>query len=473
MDTSKLMPFAAAEIKVVSGSLWVVRTFFVAVAFLPWALSVNAALPSQVPGSGALPSLADMLERVNPAVVNIATRTNASARNPLFEDPFFRRFFRVPPQGRSRPASSGSGVVVDAQRGYIVTNSHVVAGADSIEVGLTDGRTLEAVLVGRDPHVDLAVLKVEADDLAQIEFANSDRLRVGDFVVAIGNPFNLKQTVTSGIVSALGRTGLGIEGYEDFIQTDASINPGNSGGALVDLRGRLVGINTAILAPSGGNVGIGFAIPGNIVGPIMEQLIDHGEVRRGLIGMTVQDVYPALADAFGVRARQGVIVTRVEPGSPAANAGLMEGDIVRRLGERRLEDAGDYLSQAAVVFIGSEIDVTYVRDGRRKSVKMRISEDTQQQVAGRQLHPLFEGITLENFWNLEEQSTSSGVLITEVDARSKAYSYGLRAGDVLVGLNRTNVRDISELRDVLQSAKGARLLLNIYRNGRFGDLYMR
>lgn len=442
--------------------------------FLSAAVSmpVHAALPIGVPGQGGLPSLADMLERVNPAVVNIATSARTSYRNPLFEDPYFRRFFRVPPQNRSRPVSSGSGVVVDAKKGYIVTNSHVIQGADTIEVGLTDGRTLQAELIGRDPHVDLAVLKVDAEDLVAVEFTDSNRLRVGDFVVAIGNPFNLKQTVTSGIVSALGRTGLGIEGYEDFIQTDASINPGNSGGALVDLNGHLVGINTAILAPSGGNVGIGFAIPGNMVRPIMEQLIKHGEVRRGMAGVTVQNLHPELAEAFGVDARAGVIITRVEEGSPADNAGLRDGDIIQQIGDRVVDETTDFHSQAAVMFIGNTVKVTYLRDGKKRTARLKISEETQQQVNGRQLHPGLDGVLFENFWSPDDPGMGSGVLATEVDPGSKAYAFGLRAGDVVVGLNRSNVRDISQFRDTLQSVKG-RLVLNIYRNGRFGDVYIR
>ena len=432
----------------------------------------HSALPLHVPGQNNLPSLADMLEEVNPAVVNIATSAQASYRNPLFEDPYFRRFFRAPPKNRSRPVSSGSGVVVDAENGYIVTNSHVIRGADTIEVGLTDGRTLKAELLGHDPHVDLAVLKVEAEDLVAVSFADSNRLRVGDFVVAIGNPFNLKQTVTSGIVSALGRTGLGIEGYEDFIQTDASINPGNSGGALVDLNGSLVGINTAILAPAGGNVGIGFAIPGNMVRPIMEELIAHGEVRRGLVGVTVQDLHPELAEAFGVKARAGVIVTRVEDASPAANAGLRDGDIIQQINERVVDETADFHSQAAVMFIGNTVEVAYLRDGRRRTASIKISEETQQQINGRQLHAQLDGVMFENFWSPEDSGASSGVLATEVDSRSKAYTYGMRAGDVVVGLNRANIRDISQFRDTLQSVKG-RLALNIYRNGRFGRIFIR
>ena len=257
---------------------------FLSLAVLVLGVSVapiaQAALPLTLPGAAGepdtpLPSLADMLERANPAVVNIATRTTVVEHNRLLADPFFRRFFNIPESRRRyrRTQSAGSGVVVDAARGYIVTNNHVIDGADEISVGFSDGRTLEAQLVGRDPQVDLALLKVAAENLSAIEFADSAALRVGDFVVAIGNPFGLNQTVTSGIVSALGRSGLGIEGYEDFIQTDAPINPGNSGGALVDLRGDLVGINTAIYAPSGGNVGIGFAIPANMAAAIIDELV--------------------------------------------------------------------------------------------------------------------------------------------------------------------------------------------------------
>ena len=432
--------------------------------------TAQAALPVAMPGQGSLPSLADMLDRVNPAVVNIATSARARYRNPLLEDPFFRRFFRVP-QAPTRPRASGSGVVVDAKKGYIVTNSHVIEGADAIEVGLSDGRTLVAELVGSDPQVDLAVLKVEPDDLAEIEFANSAHLRVGDFVVAIGNPFNLNQTVTSGIVSALGRSGLGIEGYEDFIQTDASINPGNSGGALVDLAGRLVGINTAILAPTGGNVGIGFAIPANMVNAIMGQLIEHGEVRRGLIGVAVQDLHPGLAEAFGVKAREGVIVTRVERGSPGEQAGLQEGDIILRVGDREIEKRADFLNQAAVLFIGDAVEVGVLRDGRRKTVELVIREETQQKVFGRQLDGRLEGVELENFC-AEEQGMSAGVLVTEVDGRSAAFNYGLRRGDLIVGLNRRNIRDIADMRDVLQLDK-RRLRLSVYRNGQFGEIYLR
>ena len=413
-----------------------------------------------------------MLEKVNPAVVNIATYTTIRSSNPLLDDPFFRRFFNVPQNQTRRTQSAGSGVIVDAEQGYIVTNNHVVGSADEITVGLADGRALQAKLVGRDQQVDLAVLRVEPEALSEINLANSATLRVGDFVVAIGNPFGLNQTVTSGIVSALGRSGLGIEGYEDFIQTDAPINPGTSGGALVDLRGDLVGINTAILAPAGSNVGIGFAIPSNMVRAIMDELIEKGEVRRGLIGVTVQSLNVDLANAFNVDRRDGVVVVDVEPDSPAARAGLQAGDIISKVGDRKIEKISDFHSQAAVMFIGDDVDIEVIREGRKQNVEMFIEENTQQQAEGRRIDARLTGVELENFRNADEAGTSAGVLITDVDRRSKAYAYGLRAGDVIVGVNRRTIRDIGELRDgVLLDQR--RIVLRVYRNGSFGNVVIR
>lgn len=264
-----------------------------------WVHSVSAALPEQVNGQ-PLPTLAPMVKQVTPAVVNISTRSQIRLQqNPLFNDPFFRHFFGQQPQRpQNRTQSLGSGVVIDAQKGLVITNHHVIDRADEITVTLRDGRELQATLLGSDPEADVALLEVPAVGLSDLPLANSDSLQVGDFVVAIGNPFGLGQTVTSGIVSAMGRSGLGIEGYEDFIQTDASINPGNSGGALVNLRGELVGMNTAILAPGGGgNVGIGFAIPSNMLKQIVDHLLLHGEVRRGVLGVVTQDLTPDLAQA--------------------------------------------------------------------------------------------------------------------------------------------------------------------------------
>jgi serine protease Do/serine protease DegQ len=436
------------------------------------------AFPQAVPSSDPdgspqpLPSLANMLERVNPAVVNIATRSVVRERNRLLEDPFFRRFFNVPKsrQRYRRTQSAGSGVVVDASAGYIVTNAHVVKNADEISIGVSDGRTLEATLIGMDPEVDLALLQVPAEDLTEIDYADSARLRVGDFVVAIGNPFGLNQTVTSGIISALGRSGLGIEGYEDFIQTDASINPGNSGGALVDLNGRLVGINTAIFAPSGGNIGIGFAIPANMVSAVATQLIEKGEINRGFVGAIVQPLNRELAKAFGVISGegvpQGVVVVDVQGGSSAEQAGLEPGDVIVQMGGNAIVSIADFSAQAAVMFIGDEVEVRFVRQGEKRQTTLRIIADQQQAIAGKSLAPWLRGVQLQNLREDGEVMPSAGVVATEVDARSPAYGFGLRPGDVIVAANRIVVEDIAGLREAVRR-DARQLLLRIFRNGRF------
>ena len=436
------------------------------------------AFPQAVPSSDPdgspqpLPSLANMLERVNPAVVNIATRSVVRERNRLLEDTFFRRFFNVPKsrQRYRRTQSAGSGVVVDASAGYIVTNAHVVKNADEISIGVSDGRTLEATLIGMDPEVDLALLQVPAEDLTEIDYADSARLRVGDFVVAIGNPFGLNQTVTSGIISALGRSGLGIEGYEDFIQTDASINPGNSGGALVDLNGRLVGINTAIFAPSGGNIGIGFAIPANMVSAVAAQLIKKGEINRGFVGAIVQPLNRELAKAFGVISGegvpQGVVVVDVQGGSSAEQAGLEPGDVIVQMGGNAIVSVADFSAQAAVMFIGDEVEVRYVRQGEKRQTTLRIIADQQQAIAGKSLAPWLRGVQLQNLREDGEVMPSAGVVATEVGARSPAYGFGLRPGDVIVAANRIVVEDIAGLREAVRR-DARQLLLRIFRNGRF------
>lgn len=437
------------------------------------AAAVHGALPVGLPSGEELPTLAPMLKRTTPAVVNIATYTTVRVRNPLLEDPFFRRFFNVPDQRRYRSTqSAGSGVVVDASGGYIVTNNHVIERADKITVTLADGRLLSATLVGVDAQVDLAVLKVDPEGLQEISFANSHELQVGDFVVAIGNPFGLSQTVTSGIISALGRSGLGIEGYEDFVQTDASINPGNSGGALVDLRGRLVGINTAIVAPSGGNVGIGFAIPSNMVRAIMDQLIEHGEVRRGYLGLAVQGLNADLAEAFGVDRREGVVVVEVEPDSVAAAAGLRAGDIITRIGEREIAKVSDFHSHAAVIFVGDEVNLEVVREGRSRQMLLEIGDDNLEKILGRRIDARLAGTELQNFRNQNEPAMGAGVLVTEVDAQSAAYQFGLRAGDVLVAANRRDVRNLAELREGVR-LNNRQLLLRVYRAGEFGFVAIR
>jgi serine protease Do/serine protease DegQ len=291
-------------------------------------------------------------------------------------------------------------------------------------------------------------------------------------VVAIGNPFGLSQTVTSGIVSALGRSGLGIEGYEDFVQTDASINPGNSGGALVDLKGRLVGINTAILAPSGGNVGIGFAIPANMVRAIMSQLIEHGEVRRGYLGLAVQGLNVDLAEAFGVDRREGVVVVEVEPDSAAESAGLHSGDIITRIGDREIAKVSDFHSHAAVIFVGDEVDLEVLRDGRPKKMVLEIGDDNLEKILGRRIDARLAGTELQNFRNQDEPTLGAGVLVTEIEPDSVAYRFGLRAGDVLVGANRRAVQNLTELREGSRLSS-QQLLLRVYRAGEFGFVAIR
>ena len=316
--------------------------FWSSLLLIVMTLNVQAALPTHDSSGQPLPSLAPMLKKINPAVVNIATYSTQKAYNPLLNDPFFRFFFNVPDQRRfqqqpqKRQQSAGSGVIVSANDGLVVTNHHVIKGADEVQVSLIDGRIFDAKVVGSDPELDVAVLKIKAKNLTEIHLADSNNLEVGDFVIAIGNPFGLGQTVTTGVVSALGRTGLGIEGYENFIQTDASINPGNSGGALVNLRGELVGINTAIIAPSGGNVGIGFAIPINMANSSMQQILEHGEVKRGQIGVSIQDITPDLRKAFSLdNGQQGVLITGIAENSSAEKAGLKTGDVIVAVGNEK------------------------------------------------------------------------------------------------------------------------------------------
>lgn len=338
----------------------------------PPAESYNVALP--MTADQPLPSLAPMLEAVTPAVVNISTEGRiVMRRNPLLNDPFFRRFLDIPEQPRERRTQNlGSGVIVDAEQGYVITNHHVIRRADTITVTLRDGRQLKAKVIGSDPETDVAVVQIGAQKLTPLPLADSGQLRVGDYVVAIGNPFGLGQTVTSGIVSALGRNTLGIHGYEDFIQTDASINPGNSGGALVNLRGELVGINTAIFAPTGGNVGIGFAIPSNMVKQLMDQLVKYGEVRRGQLGISVQDLTPELAQAFGMETDRGAVVAQIFPNSAAQKAGLKEGDVVLAVDGKAIRDANQLRNAIGLLTVGERVTLTILRDGETKTIKVRI-----------------------------------------------------------------------------------------------------
>ncbi|MCB1318685.1 MAG: Do family serine endopeptidase, partial [Leptospiraceae bacterium] len=327
----------------------------------------QAALPGFVDGE-PLPTLAPMLERVTPSIVNISTASKVVVQSPLFDDPFFRRFFQIPnqqPRERKR-TGLGSGVIIDAKNGYVITNNHVIDNAEEIVVTLQDERSFDAKVIGTDAGADIAVIQIQADHLTEIAISDSKDLRQGDFVVAIGNPFGLGHTATTGIVSALGRSGLGIESYEDFIQTDASINPGNSGGALVNLRGELIGINTAILGPSGGNIGIGFAIPSNMALDVTQQLIDHGEVKRGRLGFTAQDLTPELAQAFNIQVDKGVVVARVEPDSPADKAGLQAGDVITAVNGEPISNSVDIRNMIGLIRVGTRMRMDIVRNGKKK-----------------------------------------------------------------------------------------------------------
>ena len=430
-----------------------------------------AAVP-MTPGDGVVPTLAPMIEHVVPGVVNISTRTRIRVQeNPLMRDPFFRQFFDIPNVPREREEQSlGSGVIVDAKRGYILTNNHVIAKADEISVTLRDGRKYKAKLVGTDPASDIAVIHIEADNLTAVALGDSGQLRVGDFVVAIGNPFGLGQTVTSGIVSALGRSGLGIEGYEDLIQTDASINPGNSGGALVNLQGQLVGINTAIVGPSGGNVGIGFAIPVNMARQVMAQLIEYGEVRRGQLGVYIQDLTPELAKALGVRQERGAVVTQVAPNSPAAKAGLKTGDVVVKVDGNAVTNASDLRNTVGLMRIGQTVTLDILRDGKPVRIEARIEKAKQTKLDAGAINKRLEGAELGNISPDNPQfSGVEGVLVLKVARDSPAWDAGLRPGDVIRSVNRQPVRSVAELEAAVKKSPDG-LLLNIQRDG--GALFL-
>jgi Do/DeqQ family serine protease len=415
---------------------------------------------------GQVPSLAPMLKTVLPAIVNISVTSKVEIQNPLMNDPFFRRFFNQPdqqqePQTREAQAI-GSGVIVDAEKGYVVTNNHVVDQADSIKVRLSDDREVTAKLIGKDPDTDLAVLQIKATNLKALPLADSDKTEVGDFVVAIGSPFGLRQTVTSGIVSGLGRNNLG-DGVEDFIQTDASINPGNSGGGLINLKGELVGINSQILSRSGGNQGIGFAIPSNIVKSVMTQLIETGSVSRGRIGIGGQALTPELAKAFGLPDSHGALVTQVTPGSPADKAGIRAQDIIIQANGREISDMIQLKNTVQLLRVGDKVTVKLLRDGKPREVTVTIAKaDDKQKVDAEALHPALKGATFGAITDPGKAGTSKGVQVLSIEPRSVAAESGLRPGDIIVGVNRQPVTSVSEF-EKLAGDKSAQLLLQVRR----------
>lgn len=433
------------------------------VAILTMSAWVNASLPQTDPEGRPLPSLSSMLKEVNPAVVNIATFSEQQmSNNPLLNDPFFRRFFNIPEQQpnqqpRKLQRSAGSGVIIDADEGIVVTNHHVIKDSDEIRVSLTDGRHFVAKLLGSDPELDVAVLQIKGAKLSEVALGNSEILEVGDFVVAIGNPFGLGQTVTTGIVSALGRTGLGIEGYENFIQTDASINPGNSGGALVNLNGELIGINTAIIAPAGGNVGIGFAIPMDMVKSSVDQIIEDGEVKRGQLGIGIQDITVDLQIAFDLKnGQQGVLITNVADNSEAEKAGLKPDDIIVAIEDEKVISTGNLRSQIGKRKIGDKVKVSFLREGKTKSLRVKIGEPLQQTASDGSLHRLLQGVRFEN------NAEGRGVVVTEMERNSLAAYSGLRPGDIILGTNRLRIDDLGDFREAL-SRDDDKILLRIQR----------
>jgi serine protease DegQ len=406
-----------------------------------------------------IPTLAPMIERVSPAVVNISVSGSVGVTNPLFDDPFFRQFF--PPQPSERPfQSAGSGVIVNADEGLILTNHHVIENADDITVTLLDDRSADAMVIGSDEASDLAVLKIDLDGLAEIKVGDSSALRVGDYVVAIGNPFGFSHTVTSGIVSGLGRSGINpaANAYEDFIQTDASINPGNSGGALVDLDGRLVGINTAIVSPGGGNVGIGFAVPVHMAKEVTAQLIEYGEVRRGRLGVYIQDVTPGLADALELKVTQGAVVTQVEPGSAAETAGLEVGDVITALDGSPILGASALRNKVGLLPVGRDVGISVVREDGSRQLTAKIGDAPAEAAANAPAQTVdeLEGAQLRSLDASDSRDGNrSGVLVASVEPGSPAARNGLLEGDVITAVNRTPVASVAELRTAVRAATGA------------------
>ncbi len=409
----------------------------------------------EIAGKG-LPTLAPLIAQVTPAVVNISIKSRSPAEdNPLLRDPFFRRFFNVPDRPPQEMAA-GSGVIVDARQGLVITNHHVIKNAAQVIVTLKDRRQFPATLIGADPATDIAVLKIEAPNLTALKLGDSDQLNVGDFVVAIGNPFGLGQTVTSGIVSALGRSGLNIEGYEDFIQTDASINPGNSGGALINLRGELIGINTAIIGPSGASVGIGFAVPVNMARGVMTQLVRFGEVRRGRLGIDFEDLVPDAAVALKLPTADGALISTVQPDSPAAKAGLRRGDVVLAFNGRPVRSGPDLRNRLGLTPVGENIELTVFRDGNKLTVKLQIAPPQGLASGDPQIVPQLAGLKIANIDRTTPQGARvEGVLVVGIETGSVAAGYGLRPGDVIAAVNRQRVRNINEFLAAMRNVERA------------------
>ncbi len=428
--------------------------------------------------------LPDVIERVVPAVVNISSKRVVQTResHPYMSDPFFRRFFEDYFRRFDMPAEQvqtnlGSGVIVSSE-GYIITNNHLVGEADEVLVTLPDKRKFDAEIVGTDERSDVAVLKIEAEELPTVPIGDSDILRLGESVIAIGYPFQVGQTVTKGIVSALNRGNLQLTDYENFIQTDAAINPGNSGGALINTRGELIGINTAILSRTGGSQGIGFAIPISMASNVMEKILRDGRVIRGWLGVLPQDIDPQMAELFDADVTEGVVITEVVEDSPAEKAGIERDDIVVAFDGKPVRDGMAFRNMVAAIDPGEKVDIEIIRDGAKKRMSVEIGEQEGGEVAaGREereaVSPLFTGVSLEvvedfHRRRFELPGDLEGLIVTEVDPASKAAEGGLAAGDVIIEINRRNVKSIDDFRGILERSRKDKVLLLVYRPGRPG-----
>jgi Do/DeqQ family serine protease len=417
-----------------------------------------ANLPTQV-GGHVMPSLAPMLEHVTPAVVSISVI--GTHKVPQQNVPEAFKFFfgnKGQSQAQQRPFRGlGSGVIIDSENGYIVTNNHVIENADKIMITLKDGRQIEAKKLGSDAKSDIALLQIEAKDLSEMKLADSDNLRVGDFTVAIGSPFGLGQTVTSGIVSALGRSNLNIEHYEDFIQTDAAINSGNSGGALVNLRGELIGINTAILGPGGGNVGIGFAIPSNMMHNLVTQIIEFGQVHRGILGVSGRSVNSEIAKAMELKTSQGSFIEQVMPNSAADEAGIKAGDVIIAMNGKAIKSFFELRAKIGSIGANKKVKLTVIREGENKVFTVKLKQDQSADIAAASIHSMLDGAKLEN------DAKKQAIIIEQVAQDSPAQMAGFQAGDIITGVNRSRIKDIAQLRDYLKDKSGV-LALSIIRD---------
>lgn len=443
-----------------------ISRFLITLAIALVAISCYAARPAVV--TGETNSLAPMLKNVMPAIVNISVRGELPMVNvPIVDKQKRKHNVNINP----RFEDLGSGVIVNAEQGYILTNSHVVKDADSITVTLKDGRKMPAKVIGTDAAADIAVIQVKAKRLEQLPFGDSDKLSVGDFVCAIGSPFGLEQTVTSGVISGLERSNLGIEGYENFIQTDAPINPGNSGGALVNMKGELIGINTAIIAPAPGNAGIGLAIPSNMAKAVMLQLIKYGKVKHGIIGVLVQDLTPALADAMHIPSTEGALVSQVLEGTAAYKAGLKSRDVIVKIMGKPVHSAAQIGNTTSLMEIGSEVEMGILRDGKPMTLKAAIMDpDNLKKAQLEAPKSLLAGIMLDNFNKLLDNQQIIGVAVLFVDDSSTAYSCGLRAGDVILSAANKPVKNIDELQEIARS-NPKQLLLEVKRGMR-GNIFL-